>query len=166
MMRRTLFSAVAFGALASACDSVIEPRVPPGAVALQMEALPDDVAQYLYSGVEDRRRLFIKDAAAWAALWAEVTANVQPPPPVPASDFDTEAVVVASMGTRPNGGYSITIEGVFEAEGQLYVEVREVSPGSNCVTTAALTALVHAVRVPSRTGPVVFVEHSETRSCD
>lgn len=165
MLRRSLLAAIALGALASACDSVTEPRVPAGAVALQMEQLPDDVAQYLYSGVNDRRRLFIKDAAAWTALWAEVTANLQPPPPVPAIDFDTEAVVVASMGTRPSGGYSIAIEGVYEADGKLYVEVREVSPGSNCITTAALTAPVHAVRVPTRTGPVVFVEHAETRSC-
>src|SRR5688572_11745267 len=166
MMRRTLLTAVALGALVAACDTVTEPRVPPGAIALQMEQVPDDVAQHLYSGVDDRRRLFMKDATAWTALWEEVTANVQPPPPVPAIDFDTEAVVVASMGTRPSGGYSITIEGVFEADGQLYVEVREVSPGSNCVTTAALTAPVHAVRVPARAGTVVFVEHTETRNCN
>jgi len=165
MMRRTLLTAVALGALVAACDTVTEPGVPPGAVALQLEQVPDEVAQYLYSGVDDRRRLFIKDAAAWTTLWEEVTSHVQPPPPVPAIDFGAEAVIVASMGTRPSGGYSITIEGVFEADGQLYVAVREISPGSNCVTTAALTAPVHAVRVPRRTGTVVFVEHTETRNC-
>jgi hypothetical protein len=163
--RQVLIPAMLLGALAAACDSVTDPCVPPGAVALQMQPVPDEVAQYLYSGVPDRRRLFITDAATWTALWEQVTATYEPPPPVPAIDFASEAVVVAAMGTRTSGGYAITIEGVYEDEGQLYVVVKERSPGTNCVLTQALTAPVHAVRVPLRTGTVQFVERTETNNC-
>jgi hypothetical protein len=166
MLRRALVPAFALGALAAACESgLVTDLVPPDAVALQMQPVADEVAQYLYSGVRDRRRLFIKDVGSWTTLWEEVTAPYEPPPPVPAIDFGSEAVVVASMGTRPTGGYSITIEGVYEDDGELYVVVRERAPGSNCVVTQAITAPVHAVRVPQRSGTVRFVEHTETQNC-
>jgi hypothetical protein len=130
-----------------------------------MEEMPSSVAEYLYTGLTDKRRLFVDNANEWSALWNEVTSIYQPQPDVPAIDFGTESVIVAAMGTRSSGGYSIAIESVHEAEGQLYVTVRETSPGQNCFTTAALTAPVHAVRVPRRTGAVNFVERTGVQNC-
>lgn len=149
----------------TACEATLEPGVPDGAVQLTMEEVPQNVAQYLYSGIPDKRRLYIDNADAWATLWAEVTQPYTPPPPVPTIDFANEAVIVAAMGTRSTGGYAIVIEGVYEADNTLYVEVREISPGSNCATTQALTAPVHAVRAPRRGFTVRFVERKETRMC-
>ena len=149
----------------TACETTTEPGVPDGALQLTMEEVPQSVAQYLYSGIPDKRRLYIDNASDWSALWAEVTEPYMPPPPVPTIDFATEAVIVASMGMKSSGGYSIVIEGVYEAESTLYVEVREISPGSNCVTTQALTAPVYAVRAPKRDFTVKFVERTETRMC-
>ena len=74
-------------------------------------------------------------------------------------------VVVASMGGRATGGYSIEIVRVAETTDRLYVEVREVSPGRSCIVTMAGTAPVTAVRVPRRDLPVEFVERAETRDC-
>ena len=139
--------------------------VPEGALQLAMQDVPQEVAQYLYSGIPDRRRLYIDNQAEWAELWADVAANIQPPPPVPQIDFANEAVVVAAMGMRGTGGYSITIEGVYEGEGKLFVAVRETSPGSNCIVTQATTAPVHAVRTARRSLPIQFVERKETKMC-
>jgi len=96
-----------------------------------------------------------------------VTAEVGPRPEVPFIDFGNEAVIVVSMGTRSTGGYSIDVERVSESEsdGTLYVEVVEVSPGRGCAVTQAVSAPVHAVRVPLRDGDVQFIERASTRSC-
>ncbi len=162
---RSVLLAIALGALSAGCQTMAEPRVPGDATLLQTQAVPSEVAQYLYTGVPDRRRLLVSGAEAWSDLWAEATAIYQPPPAVPQIDFGTEAVVIASMGTRPSGGYSIAIESVHEADGQIYVTVLETSPGRNCIVTAALTAPVHAVRIPRRNATVVFIERDERRDC-
>ena len=161
---RTLIAALSLLAVA-ACETTTEPGVPDGAVQLTMEEVPQSVAQDLYSGISDKRRLYIDNASDWSSLWAEVTAPYMPPPPVPTIDFANEAVIVASMGMKPSGGYAIVIEGVYESQSTVYVEVREITPGSNCVTTAALTAPVYAVRAPKREFTIKFVERTETRMC-
>jgi hypothetical protein len=162
----TLLFSVLLASAAVGCEAgTAAVEVPEGAVQLATQDVSQEVAQYLYTGIRDRRRLFIDDAASWTALWAEVTAPYQPPPPLPAIDFNTESVIVAAMGQRHSGGYAIAIESVHEADGKVYVTVREQSPGSACVVTGALTAPVAAVRIPRRDATSVFVERTETHNC-
>jgi hypothetical protein len=155
--------------LLSGCDGRdhVFPIVPPDPVDVAMQAVSSDIAAYLYSGMKDRHRLAVPDSQAWTALWRQVTQNILPPVPVPAIDFNTDAVIIASMGMRPTGGYSIEIESVQAAEGTLYVTVLERSPGTNCVVTQAVTAPVHAVRVPRQSflASVVFTEKTEVQNC-
>ena len=157
---------IAAATLTPGCAAPTEP-VLSDAVALQMKAMSAEVTRYLYTGIDDRRRLYIKDEETWKALWNEVTAHVGPRPEVPVIDFGNEAVVVVSMGTRSTGGFSINVESVSESEsdGALYVEVLEVSPGRGCVVIQSVTAPVHAVRVPLRNGNVQFIERASTRDC-
>ncbi|MFN2563770.1 MAG: protease complex subunit PrcB family protein [Gemmatimonadaceae bacterium] len=119
-----------------------------------------------YSGLTERQRLVIRSSSAWDEAWKRITARSSPAQPAPAVDFDHEIVVLVAMGQRPTGGYSIAIEGLFEAGGALYALVRETSPGSRCFTTQALTQPIDAVRVPRRAGAVAFVERTATNECD
>ena len=152
--------------LAAACRAPTAAPGPPAERALQVEPFPAPVAQYLNTRVAVRQRLVLTDAAAWARLWGEATAGYHPRPPVPAVDFAADVVVVAAMGTRASGGYSIHIDRAYEADGRLHVVVREVTPGPRCATTAALTAPLTAVRVARGEAPVLFVERAETLACD
>ena len=161
--RRTKLLALAVALFVTACNDTL--TIGPSPTMLEIQPVPDEVATYLYSGIADKRRLYIKDMDAWTALWNEVTANITPRPAVPFIDFGKEALIVAAMGTRNTGGYSIAVETVAELEGKLIVEIREVSPGSNCVLTQALTAPVHAVRAPLRNGEVVFTEIPIVQNC-
>ena len=164
-LRAALLPLLAAAALLGACGSATDPAVPADAASLQLQPFPEAVARYLHTGVSDRRRTVIRDEAAWAQFWAEVTSGYQPRPATPAIDFATEMVVVAAMGTRPSGGYSIAIDRAYEADGRLYAVVREVAPAPGCGTTGALSAPMAAVRVPRRDAPAAFVERAETRSC-
>lgn len=154
------------GILTTGCSASVNSEIPIGAVALDVRELAAPLAQYHYSGYEERQRLVIRDAASMAQFWATLTAGVSPQPPVPAVDFSTEMVIVAAMGSRPSGGYSIHVDQVYERDGRVTAVVREVSPSASCVVTAALTTPVAAVRIPRRPGDVTFAERTSTRRCD
>ena len=160
-------TAILLTALATAgCRSATESEIPRDAVALDVLPFSPPVAWHLYSGVSQRARLVIRDAAAWEAFWSEVTAYNHPPPPLPEIDFESETVLAAAMGGRSTGGYSIHIDDVRDSDGHLYVVVREMSPGRSCMLTQAPTAPVIAIRVPRRDGPVTFVERTGVHRCD
>lgn len=132
-------------------------RVPPD----QIETL----AQESSSGVEARRRGVLRSEAEWTAFWEEVHARRMPAPERPDVDFEQSMIVVASMGTRPTGGYEIAFGEVGRVGASYHVVVRESAPGPNCMTTAALTEPVTAMRVPRTDGNVYFIERTETLRC-
>lgn len=157
------------GIAVAACDAgptgLRAARVPPKAAQVTTDRVLDLSPFRFYSGLRERERLVIRRPGEWGAAWQRITAASFPARPLPPVDFSRELVVLAAMGERPTGGYSITIDGVFEARGRLYVQVRETSPGRNCIVTEALTQPIDAVRVPRHDGTVAFVERAETRSC-
>ena len=102
------------------------------------------------------------DAEQWRAFIREASTVDGTNPAVPAEvDFTREMVIVAAMGMRRSGGYSIAIENIFSAAGKLLVVVREVSPKTASMTTQALTAPLMAVRVARSNDPVSFVERPD-----
>lgn len=117
------------------------------------------------SGVDTRRRGVIRSEAEWASFWSEVYSRRLPVPDRPAVDFAESMVIVAAMGPRPTGGYTIELEAIGQVGSEYHVIVRESSPGRNCATTAALTQPVVAARVPRTDGNVSFLERAVTVQC-
>ena len=135
-------------------------------VALPMTRLRADPASFTYSsGLADSRRTVVRDATAWQEIWTAIWRNHSPEPALPAVDFSREMIVVAALGTRPTGGYSIFLDSASEGAAGVAIQVRSVSPGSGCAVTLALTQPVDVARLPRRTGAVTFVEKHETVVC-
>lgn len=145
------------------CGSPTAPlaQVPAGAQAVETET----ILSQPWSGIAESRSVVIRDADAWSRFWAEATANVDPAPEPPAIDFNASMVIAAAMGTRPSGGYAISIDEVRMGDEALFAVLREVSPGAGCVTIDALTAPVAAVRLERSDAPVTFVQRRETQAC-
>jgi hypothetical protein len=159
-LRLTLFL---FALSATNCARPVAPLTELPAGAKLLEAPVDTLIHEFYSGVSKRERLVIRDASVWTAFWNQVYSGVSPKPSVP--DLNPgEMVVAATMGSRGSGGYAINIDAIYDTNDQLFVVVREVSPGSTCMVTAVITAPVIAVRLPQRT-MVSFVERTATRDC-
>lgn len=131
--------------------------IPSGAEPIEVRP----VLVRLHSGITDSRRVVIRDGAAWQALWQEAVRNLLPPPQAPEVNFTQEMVIAASLGQRPTGGYDISIDAVYEAEGQLFVVVRETAPSPGSIVTQAVSAPVAAVAAPRSDAPVIFVPASE-----
>ena len=122
----------------------------------------ETVLESQYSGIRTPRRAVIRDAEQWRAFVREATNVDGANPAAPAEvDFTREMAIVAAMGLRRSGGYSIAIENIFSAEGKLRVVVREVAPKTGSMTTQALTAPLVVVRLARSNDPVSFVERPD-----
>jgi hypothetical protein len=119
------------------------------------------IGQWTHTGINERRRLIIRDANAWAAFWSELGVGDQP-----AVDFTRDLVVAVAAGQQSSGGYEVAVDGVTQSNGELTIQVVETSPGPNCVTTSVLTQPVDVVVLPAvNARGWSFVERKEVRGC-
>jgi hypothetical protein len=117
------------------------------------------------SGIMTRQRLVIRDDAAWADVRIQSPSPFPSVPPAPEVDFAKNDIIVAAMGTKRTGGYSITVDEVRIVAGGVRISVTEVSPGSGCIVTEAETAPVAVVVVPRFAGEATFAEHESQHAC-
>lgn len=64
-------------------------------------------------------------------------------------NFDDIDLVIVALGEQPTGGYSVNIESIQLAGGELAVAGKASSPGPDAVTTQALTYPYSAVVIPN-----------------
>ncbi|MFL5514104.1 MAG: protease complex subunit PrcB family protein [Gemmatimonadales bacterium] len=114
-----------------------------------------------HTGVREARRMVIQEANAWAEFWSELGVGDRP-----AVDFTQDIVIAVAAGERPSGGYEIAVNRVTQTNGELRVEVRETSPGPNCLSTSTLTQPVDVVVVQGvKPKSWSFVEQKDVRGC-
>lgn len=118
------------------------------------------------SGLRAPELLVVRDANAWRQTWTRIWDSTNPTPALPDVDFAREIVIVAALGERSSGGYSILIDSATVSGAEVLVWVRAVSPGANCGTTAALTQPVDAARLTRTERPIRFRQDAQVRSCD
>src|SRR6266511_743441 len=111
-----------------------------------------------FSGIQEAKQEVIKSRAAWEKLWTQHQKSAGNATPLPEVDFSKEMVIVATMGMKRTGGYSIEITGAEVAGKKVKVSVREASPSPGALTTQALTAPFHFVAVPKSDLKAEFVE--------
>ena len=130
-------------------------------------------------GIGDRRRLVIRDHETWANVWKQINSGPRafswegpgskpirtPLPPPPEIDFSRNMLLVVTMGSEPNGGYGIIVDGVYEQANQLEVVVHNVSPGRRCITPQVVTSLIDIVELEKREGLVTFHDLDIVRDC-
>lgn len=118
------------------------------------------------SGLSQPQRIVVRDVDSWRSVWAEIFKTYSPIPPLPQVDFAQEMVVVAALGGRPSGGFSIFIDGANDGgNGATVVRVRAVSPGAQCGVHTAITTPVDIARLPRREGAVSFLDRAEVLDC-
>lgn len=110
----------------------------------------------LTSGLEEPRRLVLRDEATYLRVWAEHAAEVNRPALPPSVDFSREMVVLLALGTKPTGGYLVEVVDV-ELRGRtlrILVAEREPQPGS--LQIQQWTQPFQFIALPTVTGHVRF----------
>jgi hypothetical protein len=117
------------------------------------------------SGFGEPVRRVVDDAAEWEDAWRELWRSHNPVPPAPAVDFSREVVLLAAMGTRSSGGYSIHVEDAAAKGDHVTVRVIETSPGRACGVTAALTEPVDIVKLSRTPLPIRWETVKSVHDC-
>jgi PrcB C-terminal len=117
------------------------------------------------SGILDPLRVVVRDRDAWLKMWKLLSSKQFPRPPLPEIDFSREMLIVVGMGERNSGGYDIIVDGVYERDKKLEVDVKSTSPGRACGVPGSITEPADVVRVQKSDYPVVFRETNVTREC-
>jgi hypothetical protein len=151
------FVAISSFLLANACGASV--TSPP-------EDLPvTRVTQAVFGGFSTPERLVVTSQPQLQEAWAAMFARISHPPEVPAVDFSSEFVIIASSGTKPSTGYNIFVDAAVATTRNVTVTVRSVSPGPNCGNATVITTPTDIVRIPLRSRTVDFVEKSEVADC-
>ena len=111
-----------------------------------------------FSGIREVKQEVVKSADAWEKLWKQHATAAGESEKIPAVDFSKEMIVVATMGTKRTGGYTIEIVGVEAKDKTLRISVKKTSPPPDAMTIQALTAPFHFVAVPKNNLKPEFVE--------
>ncbi len=127
---------------------------------------PEPYSLTFYSGIDDAQRVIVRTQTQWQDVWTAIWSRTSPMPLLPSIDFEREMVIVAAMGSRPTGGFSILIESASESGQQVNVVVRSVSPARNCGVTQAFSQPVDVARVARYDGPVTFTERTDLLTCN
>lgn len=117
------------------------------------------------SGFTTAQRTVIRDDAAWRAMWAVIMQNVSPQPELPLVDFTKEMLVVAALGERRSGGFSIVIDSASSTASGAMVVVHVTTPGPQCMNTQAITSPVDVARIPRVAGTVQFRDRATVDDC-
>ncbi len=105
------------------------------------------------------------DSATFRKVWTEAMTGAPEVRPAPQIDFKRNMVVVASMGSRPNTGFSITIDSVVERGSLVEVDVVLGGSGSLCIQGQAMTNPVDIVEVARSARMVAFHDRLVTVEC-
>ena len=116
-------------------------------------------------GLGDPTRAVIRDSLAWEQFWNQAHALLEPAPPPPSVNFADSMLLVAALGTRSTGGFSVAIDSVSRGSA-LRIFVTSIAPGPRCVSTMAISWPVQVVRVARVAGSVAFVESERTEQCE
>jgi hypothetical protein len=114
------------------------------------------------SAVTAPETVVVRDAAAWAELWARHKSIFLPPMPAPQVDFSRYMVIGVFIGSKPNGCYGTTVANVQRSGRKIQLTRIDREPSYGAVCTQALTAPAHLIMVERSDSPVVVSSHTVT----
>jgi PrcB C-terminal len=110
----------------------------------------------------------VRSQKEWKALWqqSDHSGNPNPDSTSPGIDFTKYTVLIAALGTRGSGGYTVTIRNARDDGAVIHVSVLEVRPrGPACAVTTEISYPSTAVLIPRTDRAVRFEVTSADLDC-
>lgn len=119
------------------------------------------------SAVTKPRQVVVKDAATWASLWAEHSANRNPAPGMPKVDFDKQMLLVLFAGQQANACRALGVQKVSFNGKSIVVDYQDADtvPLALCDPYPGVVAgaPMQAVAIERSDAPVNFVNNTELK---
>ena len=106
------------------------------------------------SSYPEQHTEWVKDEGVLTAYWQLLGAG----PAMPNIDFQKEGVAIIFLGTRPTGGYSVSVEGIAESADAVTVLWHEQSPSADGAVPKTVTRPWALQTFPHTNKPVVFIK--------
>jgi len=108
----------------------------------------------------------IQSEQQWRELWSRIDMDRHRPQHI---DFTRKTLLVAALGTKPTGGYSVSINSVVESATRITVNVIALRP-KNCGSvlsgvTLTATSPIAFVLIPKTVKPVEFSTREAEDAC-
>jgi hypothetical protein len=99
----------------------------------------------------------VRSQQEWQALWATLSpTTVGPRGNAPNVDFEKYTMIVAALGERRSGGYTVQVQNALDDGTAVRVSVLEVRPGRDCTVTLEVTYPISIALVPRTDRPIHF----------
>lgn len=112
-----------------------------------------------YGGIKQKSNIVIKNEQELLDLWSEPSSELLE------VDFETEMIIAIFMGEFGSGGYSTEVIALEEDVDTLKVTIENISPGSNCATTDALSQPFYVVKTKKTDKEIEFKEINKVHKC-
>ena len=150
--------------VAGGCSGAL--NEPPSGTRLELHRFRSDGASFTYvSGMRQSERLIVRDAATWLDSWASISNSI-PSQPAPNVNFATQMIVVAALGERNSGGYSIRVDSALRTAEGLTIWIGTISAGAHCGTVTMLTQPVDIASLTRVNGAVRFIDVPSVVDCE
>jgi hypothetical protein len=112
--------------------------------------------------------LVYRDSGSFRAAWVQLFPVAGLRPAMPAIDFGTWRVIIASVGTKPTGGYYLSLERGQVVRDSALLTVIVHTPPRNCGVTEELTQPAIAIATPIAPIPfrIAFHESAGRARCN
>ena len=113
------------------------------------------------SGFQSPLQMFVASEKDWIDLWEKRQGSNAPARTHPDVDFKRDVVVVAALGSKESGGYSIEIAKIVQTKENVVVTVRIGAPPPGTTSKGGPTSPFVLVRMKKPDRPVTFVEEEK-----
>ncbi|MBI4062669.1 MAG: protease complex subunit PrcB family protein [Elusimicrobia bacterium] len=103
------------------------------------------------SAITESGAMVIKDTESWQAFWVQTGQGN-----APAVDFERYMVVAAFLGSKPTGGYAVSIEKIEKKKRKIMISVKTTKPTNNSFVIQAFTSPYHIKIIERSAWPVEF----------
>jgi hypothetical protein len=144
----------------------------PDAFQVEYETFRPTLYFGLHEGPDAPTFTTIRSERDWREFWPQIETRMardmdqRDPHPLPPIDFTRQILLVAALGMKPTGGFSVSIRSVVEDSSRITVNVVAVSPGKNCMVTLTTTNPIALILIAKTSKPVQFSTTRAELPCD
>lgn len=145
---------------------LFKPQNPFMPVTVDNEIKFETIEKKSSPNTNEKGNYVVKNVSEFNFLWNKIYSGAVIKPELPEVNFDKYMVVAVFNGIETNRGYDIEITKVGEKNNSIYVFLKKILPGNNCITSGSFVNPYHIVGFAKSEKEIYYVEKEETVNCN